>query len=568
VQSSLNAIAEIATTIGAEAIAVEALDLASRLTEGRFFVACLGQFKRGKSTVLNALLGEPILPTGVVPVTSAVTVVRHGPVTRATVRYHSGVVEEIAVNELAQYVTEPGNPRNTKGVAVVEVFHPCALLRDGLCLVDTPGLGSASPLSTEVTRRFIPHIDAALVIVGADPPLTGDELDLIQQVTGETQQFIFVINKADKLSDAELSEIVVFTQRLLMDHLRAVPERIFIVSARERPTSGQPTRDWPRLVQALTTLGQEGKAALVGQRISRVQHRLTRQLRQAVDATAEALVAPVDESARRVQQVRDWQTDAERALGDLRVLLASEQQAIATKLRDDIDRAVAARRPAIAAELRQAINRELAAGRPQVRQHALTVAQDMAKRALRQELEAEEGRAVAAHRRAAERFVELANRLLDRLARAEPRLGELPPLTPPTTLAGTRRFHFTSMMRLTARTPWEVLADVFATRSTHRDRVLRHAIEYLDRLLETNTGRVASDLDERLLESRRVLEDEVRARLTSLVTSAVRAAARAKELKAVGESAVRLELDRLAQLRQRIDALAVAADDDAPNATQ
>jgi dynamin family protein len=69
---------ELALEAGAKELADEAASLEERLREQRFYVACVGQFKRGKSTLLNALVGRPLLPTGVVPVTSVPTVLRYG----------------------------------------------------------------------------------------------------------------------------------------------------------------------------------------------------------------------------------------------------------------------------------------------------------------------------------------------------------------------------------------------------------------------------------------------------------------------------------------------------------
>ena len=67
--------AELAQELGAEPVAEEARELATRVSEGRFYVACIGQFKRGKSTLLNALVGHEVVPTGFVPVTAVPTVI-------------------------------------------------------------------------------------------------------------------------------------------------------------------------------------------------------------------------------------------------------------------------------------------------------------------------------------------------------------------------------------------------------------------------------------------------------------------------------------------------------------
>jgi hypothetical protein len=183
----LAALARLAEELGAPTLAAEARAVAERLGEGRFYVVCVGQFKRGKSTLLNALIGEPVLPTGVVPVTSVVTVIRHGERLAARVRHDSGDWEECEPQALATYVTEEQNPGNEMGVAGVEVFAPSALLESGLCLVDTPGIGSVSATNTETARAFVPHVDAALIVLGGDPPIAGDELALIEARISESR---------------------------------------------------------------------------------------------------------------------------------------------------------------------------------------------------------------------------------------------------------------------------------------------------------------------------------------------------------------------------------------------
>src|ERR1700693_3449589 len=121
--------------------ASEASLLAARVEQGLFYVACLGQFKRGKSTLLNALVGESILPVGVVPVTSVVTILRHGDRPTAMVRFSDGHSEPIALDTIAMFIDERQNPGNRRHAILVDVALPSPILRDGLCLVETPGLG-------------------------------------------------------------------------------------------------------------------------------------------------------------------------------------------------------------------------------------------------------------------------------------------------------------------------------------------------------------------------------------------------------------------------------------------
>ena len=109
----LTRLSEIAAQLGENAIAVDAQQLMTRIGEGRFFVACIGQFKRGKSTLLNALVGDAVLPTGVVPVTAVPTVLRYGEQRAARVLI-DGSWRAVSPDDLAQYVSEELNPENAK----------------------------------------------------------------------------------------------------------------------------------------------------------------------------------------------------------------------------------------------------------------------------------------------------------------------------------------------------------------------------------------------------------------------------------------------------------------------
>ena len=232
--------------LGSERVFEEAIELAQRVAEGRFYVACVGQFKRGKSTLLGALLGERILPTGVLPITTVPTVVRYGNSRSARVRFQGGSWKDIAPEELTQYVSEENNPENTKGVAGVEVFCPSPLLADGMSFVDTPGLGSVFAENTAATQAFVPHIDAAIVVVGADPPIAGEELRLVEEVGKQVRNLVVVLNKADRTSDSDREIAKSFTHRVLETRLNRPIGPIYEISAEEHLEKRGPERDWPK----------------------------------------------------------------------------------------------------------------------------------------------------------------------------------------------------------------------------------------------------------------------------------------------------------------------------------
>ncbi|HEV8721402.1 MAG TPA: dynamin family protein [Candidatus Binatia bacterium] len=215
-------------------------ELQERLAEERFHLAVLGQFKRGKSTLLNALLGEPLLPTAVVPLTSIPTFLRGGKNRAVRVFFHDGthadffdLSVEQASDVLARHVTEKENPRNQLGVERVEVEHPSALLTAGVVLIDTPGIGSTFRHNTEATLSFLPQCDAAFFMVSADPPITEVEQEFLKSVRHTVAKLCFVMNKVDYLSESELADAMIFFDKALKEAGVRDREAIFRVSAKQ-----------------------------------------------------------------------------------------------------------------------------------------------------------------------------------------------------------------------------------------------------------------------------------------------------------------------------------------------
>ena len=300
--------------------------LAARVSEGRFYLACIGQFKRGKSTLINALIGEPVLPVGFIPVTAVPTVIRYGAHKKARIQFRDGAWQQIAASDLEQYVSEEYNPENAKGVGGAEVFVPSALLSTGMCLVDTPGLGSVFTGNTAATQAFIPHIDAALVVVGADPPLAGEELALVEAVGRQVQNLILVLNKADRTTDAERAAAVAFTQKVLEKRLQRSVGPVFEVSAAERLENRGPERDWGRLLAALEHLVQGSGRQLIQAACDRGVQRLSEQLLAIITEEREALERPIEESERRIAAMKETIAEAERSMREVEFLWMAEQR--------------------------------------------------------------------------------------------------------------------------------------------------------------------------------------------------------------------------------------------------
>lgn len=175
-------------------------------------IAVLGQFKAGKSSFLNSLLGREVVPVHVLPATSVVTRIGFGPADRAIVRHLSGETEEIGIDRLAEFVTEKENPENEKQVSLVEVELSSLDAFDGIRFVDTPGLGSIFSHNTQASMDWLPHVGGALVAVSVNHPFSGQDLSLLSEVFRHTPEAAILLTKADLVEPDQLAAVVEFTR--------------------------------------------------------------------------------------------------------------------------------------------------------------------------------------------------------------------------------------------------------------------------------------------------------------------------------------------------------------------
>jgi ribosome biogenesis GTPase A len=255
-----------------------AAEAAEKLAAEVVYVAVIGEFKRGKSSLINALLGEAVLPTGVIPVTAAPTLVRFGETARAMVRLLNDTELPISLTELEDYITERGNPRNRRRVREVDVDYPSPLLRPGLVLADTPGTGSVHAHNTETTAAFLPRVDVALLVLTVDAPLSGAEVDLLAAAGGTVARAAVCLNKIDLLSPAELAEAVEFVRSRVSVGGSPVP--VFPVSARDAERTSDNGVDSLRRFLSEIALGE--REAVVGARARKVADGLLRVAEAAV----------------------------------------------------------------------------------------------------------------------------------------------------------------------------------------------------------------------------------------------------------------------------------------------
>lgn len=208
--------------------------IAKKLQDNKFNLVVVGQFKRGKSTLVNALVGDHILPTAVVPLTSIVTILHYGSEEKITVSFAGGSSEIIPRKSLPDFVTEKLNPQNAKKVESVDIALPCSFLEGGIQLVDTPGVGSIYAHNTDAANHFLPESDATIFLMTADQPLSIGEVEFLRNVREYVTKIFFVLNKVDMLSEGEKREAADFILDSLSKEMSVPKEsiRLFLVSSK------------------------------------------------------------------------------------------------------------------------------------------------------------------------------------------------------------------------------------------------------------------------------------------------------------------------------------------------
>jgi GTP-binding protein EngB required for normal cell division len=284
----LEILAALADSYGDDLVRVDVASIIGQAQSNAASVAVLGQFKRGKSSLVNALLGDDALPTGRLPLTGVTTTVSHGE-RGAVVHYLDGREDGADLRDLARFVTEESNPGNRLGVARVDVNLPHALLRD-MVLIDTPGIGSTLVHNTQIAQEASERVDLAIFVTGPEPPITSEEASFLQQVHDLAERVIVVVAKIDLVPDGE-SEILAFTRRVLDERLRRhVP--VFAVNATKADARIQAVRG------AIVSMVAEGGGSLARRSRSRRVRRAATRLRRSLELRRTVALLPRAQRAR------------------------------------------------------------------------------------------------------------------------------------------------------------------------------------------------------------------------------------------------------------------------------
>ncbi|WP_303868375.1 dynamin family protein [Acetobacterium wieringae] len=206
-------------------------NLKTKIANRELVISVIGQFKRGKTSFINGVLEAAVLPVGIIPVTSVATRIQYGN-ELAVVHFKSGESQTVALEQLVGYIAEQQNPNNQKGVSFVNLFLPDDFLKDGITLVDTPGVGSIHQNNTDEAYAIMKDSDAIIFMLSVDSPINEIEREFLVEARNYTAKFYFAINKIDTISEDDLEIYLAYCHEILCEIMAVDTIELFAISAK------------------------------------------------------------------------------------------------------------------------------------------------------------------------------------------------------------------------------------------------------------------------------------------------------------------------------------------------
>lgn len=287
VLGALRELGGLAEDAGAESLAVSLLDdRIPRLEAERLHLVVLGEFNHGKTTFVNALLGGPVLPTGVTPTTAVVHEIHHGEAQEVAAVHGDGARSPIATDALEAWIVGGGATRDD--VRHLEVRHPSGFLADGVVLVDTPGVNDLNLQRAEITYGYLPRADAVVFLLDAGQILKASEREFLEKrlLSGLGGRIVFVVNKVDVLDGDEVAQAVAYART----HLAGLVDSPTVLPlSAERGLEGAEGSGLETLVRHLQGLLRDERGRVLLEAAAAEGRRVAAILRASVEAQRRAI---------------------------------------------------------------------------------------------------------------------------------------------------------------------------------------------------------------------------------------------------------------------------------------
>ncbi len=338
VVDALRGLAEVASAIGTKSLRdrVEQ-SLVRKLEEDRFHLVVVGEFNHGKTTFVNALLGERVLPVGVTPTTAAIHHIRWAEQPEAVVVSSTGTRRPIAFEEAKRFAV--GGGATMEDVDYLEIGFPAPLLKERILLVDTPGVNDLSLQRADITYSYVPRADAVLFLLDAGQILKESERVFLNDklLKASRDKIVFVIAKWDLLSPDEQREALAYAK----NHLSTlVPNPVVLPVSAEAALAGQQGAGLDEVVSHLTRFLAEERGRILLDNALGEGLGVARLLSKGIDARRRGIQMKTDEIERRIAALEKDLTGQSGTIEQRRIQIREDVSGIKTGARKDLDRFV------------------------------------------------------------------------------------------------------------------------------------------------------------------------------------------------------------------------------------
>lgn len=339
VKKALSALSDVAEKVGAKSLRERVeRDLVKKLDEDRFHLVVVGEFNHGKSSFVNALLGENALAVGVTPTTAAIHHLKYAEAPEAQVVYASGRRETIPFADAKKFAV--GGPESPEKVDFLEIGYPAPILKERILLVDTPGVNDLSLQRSDITYSYIPRADAVLFLLDAGQILKESERIFLQDklLKASRDKIVFVITKWDILSVEEQSEALQYAKTQLANLVR--DPLVFPISAETALAGKAEESGMPQLLAHLTTFLAEERGRILLDNALGEGVNVGALLAKGVDAKRRAASMKTEELLRRITMLEQDLAGQAGNIEQRRIKIREEVAGIKVGARKDLDRFV------------------------------------------------------------------------------------------------------------------------------------------------------------------------------------------------------------------------------------
>jgi small GTP-binding protein len=331
-----NQLADVAEAVGMTTLARDIRNTRiPKLEAERFHLVVLGEFNHGKSTFVNALLGQDVLPTGITPTTASINHVVYAETPKAHVKLLSGGDTDIDPSQLKDWVTVAGGHAND--VAFVELGFPSELLKNNVVLVDTPGVNDLNEQRAEVTYGYVPRADAVVFLLDAGQALKDSEREFLRSRVLESarDRLIFVLGKMDMLSPDERTAVLDYVKKGLAQ-ITTDPV-VFPLSARDWSKSKDPNSGMPELMQWFERFLARDRAQVILDNAAADAARTASYLENNLGVRMRSYDLDIGELETRISSVREQLDTSKRKLDDLHVRIEADANSIKNQVELDLE---------------------------------------------------------------------------------------------------------------------------------------------------------------------------------------------------------------------------------------